>query len=81
MPHHGQDVFCSAFLIDLNVYLTGLVVLNGYLTGLLEDIFFHFLNLYAPATLLVHWSMLVFFMPLISYLHVVVVVACLFMLL
>jgi hypothetical protein len=56
-------------------------VLNGYLISLLEDIFFHFKNLYAPAALLVHWSMLVFCMPLIFYLHVVVVVAFLFMLL
>jgi hypothetical protein len=56
-------------------------VLNGYLTGLLQDIFFHFLNLYAPAALLVHWSMLSFFMALISYLHVLVVLACMFMLL
>jgi hypothetical protein len=56
-------------------------VLNGYLTRLLQDIFFHFLNLYAPAALLIHWSMLVFCMALISYLHVVVVLACMFVLL
>jgi hypothetical protein len=68
-------------LTDLNAYLTGLVVLNGYLTGLLQDIFFCFLNLYAPTALLVQWSMLVFCMTLISYLHVVVVLACLFVLL
>ena len=48
-------------------------MLNGYLTGLLQDIFF--------MALLVHWSMLVFCMALISYLHVVVVLACLFVLL
>jgi hypothetical protein len=56
-------------------------VLNGHLTGLLQDIFFHFLNLYAPGALLVHWSMLAFFMALISYLHVLVVLTCMFVLL
>jgi hypothetical protein len=56
-------------------------VLNGYLTCLLQDIFFLFLNLYALGALLVHLSMLSFFMALISYLHVLIVLACLLMLL
>jgi hypothetical protein len=54
---------------------------NGYLTRLLQYIFFYFLNFYAPTTLLVQWSMLAFCMPLISYFHVVVVLAYLFVLL
>jgi hypothetical protein len=90
--HFFLNVY-RAFLTDLNVYLTGLATLNVYLAGLLQYIFFHFFILYAMFSavnlgnivLQRHcWftgSCLLLASPLISYLPVVVVLVCLFVLL
>jgi hypothetical protein len=90
--HFFLNVYRS-FLTDLNVYLTGLAALNVYLAGLLQYIFFRFLILYAMFSVVnlgnivlqrhcwFTGSCLLLASRLISYLLVLVVLVCLFILL
>ena len=90
--HSFLNVY-RAFLTDLNVYLIGFATLNVYLAGFLQYILSWFFFLYAMfstinlGNIVLQWqcwftgSCFFFASPLISYLHVVVVLACLFVLL